>query len=362
MDPIRGSSAYNDPSINSANPAQAPQAAAETHSSGHPTSLTTAMLSDHAIKSLNYKEGQGSEHEKKLATFAKQAIGSRQLQISTNQTASDIAQFGMKNGRDVLAIITKLNEHAAYDILSVGLRIGTQAPVSMKLPSPATAVAGDARRSTELPRLANETPLHAAGSAAPHLPEQGESSSAVPTDTSINPLLIANRKTVINLVTKLNKWDQKECLGIIEEKLKAEPPGQQQLLLQDLNKRLSGMAAAAKPACIVTWADTATKERIIQDRDTRTPHERTLQDKISQHLGNKNFEDVFEKICLSLEITERVKVRDVSIVKGKYRSPLFARVFSGKLEPLAAIQNLKQHLDSVDARQRYDAILSWSNE
>ncbi len=163
MDPISGRSAYN-VLASSANPAEAAQTAAGTHPSGHASTLTSAMLSHHTLAALNTKETQGDEQEKTLAGFAKEAIGSGQLQISPNQPANGIAQFGMKRNQDVLVIQAKLNERSEYDVLSVGLRRGSKAHISMTLPSPTTAVAGTARPLSGLLGLPNELLLQIAGS------------------------------------------------------------------------------------------------------------------------------------------------------------------------------------------------------
>lgn len=136
MDPIRGSSAYNMQS-SSVNSAQAAQASAGTHPSGHADSLTPRILSDHTVAALNAKETQGNEQEKMLAGFAKGAIGSGQLQLSPNQPPNGIAQFGIKRNQDVLVIKAKLNEQSKkYDVLSVGFRRGSEKPVSITLPTP----------------------------------------------------------------------------------------------------------------------------------------------------------------------------------------------------------------------------------
>jgi hypothetical protein len=58
MDPIRSSSAHN-VQTSSVNPAQAAQATAGTHPSGHADSLMPYMLSDHTVAALNAKETQG---------------------------------------------------------------------------------------------------------------------------------------------------------------------------------------------------------------------------------------------------------------------------------------------------------------
>jgi hypothetical protein len=165
MDPIRGSSAYSMQNISSANPAQTVQAAAGANPSGHSGSLTWAMLSDYTVNALSGKEAQGNEREKMLAGFAKQAIGSGLLQLSPNQTPSGIAQFGMQRNQDVLVIKAKLNENdrSKYDVLSVGFRRGSGAPVSMILPSPSRAASGTARPPSALLCLPNELLLQIAG-------------------------------------------------------------------------------------------------------------------------------------------------------------------------------------------------------
>ncbi|TPG90008.1 hypothetical protein EAH72_30740 [Pseudomonas caspiana] len=127
-----------------------------------------AMLSHHALDALNAKETQGNEQEKTLARFAKQAIGSGLLQISSNQPAVGGAQFGMESNQDLLVIKAKLNERSEYDVLSVGFRRGSQTPVSMTLPSPSTAVAGTARPRSALLNLPNELLLKIAGSTRTH--------------------------------------------------------------------------------------------------------------------------------------------------------------------------------------------------
>ncbi|NJP03640.1 hypothetical protein HBH25_22750 [Pseudomonas sp. hsmgli-8] len=162
MDPIRGSSAYNVQS-SSANPAQAAQATTGTHPSGHASSLTAAMLTDQAVAALNDKETQGNEQEKMLAGFAKGAIGSGQLQLSPNQPVKGDAQFGMRRNQDVLVIKARLNDQSKYDVLSVGFRRGSGAPVSMTLPAPSTAAARNARPPSALLGLPNELLLQIAG-------------------------------------------------------------------------------------------------------------------------------------------------------------------------------------------------------
>ncbi|WP_223538323.1 hypothetical protein [Pseudomonas sp. GL-B-16] len=92
------------------------------------------MLSHHTLDALNAKETQGDEQEKTLAGFAKEAMRSG-LKISPNQPANGIAQFGAQRGDDVLVIQAKLNERSEYDVLSVGLRRGSKAHISMKLPA-----------------------------------------------------------------------------------------------------------------------------------------------------------------------------------------------------------------------------------
>ncbi|MBF7142741.1 MULTISPECIES: hypothetical protein [Pseudomonas] len=139
MDPIRGSSAYNMQS-SSASPAQAAQAAAGAHPSGHADSLMAHMLSDHTVAALNAKETQGNEREKMLAGFAKQALSSSsQLKLSPNQPADGDAQFGIRRNQDVLVIKARLNENdrSKYDVLSVGFRRGSEGSISMGLSVPA---------------------------------------------------------------------------------------------------------------------------------------------------------------------------------------------------------------------------------
>lgn len=128
MDPIRGASAYTP---------QAAETLSEAHPSGHERSLTSSMLSNHALDALNAKEMQGSEQEKTLAGFAKEAIVSGRLQLSPNQSPNGIAQFGMQHHQDVLIIQAKLNERSEYEVLGVGFERGSSPPLSMKLPAPA---------------------------------------------------------------------------------------------------------------------------------------------------------------------------------------------------------------------------------
>lgn len=353
---------YNVPSSGAAGPAQTTVVGAERHSSGHFKSLTWAMLSGHSTAALNAKIVGGSEKEKKLAMLAEQAILGEGLMLSPNQRANSNAQFGIKNGQDPLVILAKL-EGSKYDILSIGLRSEAEPLV---LPRPSTAVASTARHSPAPLGFSNEMLLRTLGSAAPtaqRLTEQGESSSAASTDTSSNARLIANNNKIIKqLVTKLNKWDRKDCVGIINEKLKGEPAEKQQILIQDLNKKLSTTLIDKKPECIQQWAAKVTSERIIENRDQRTPHERDLQEKVLQQLKDPDFKEAHDEMCSLLEIDERFKVKDISIVRGYYRSPLYKRVFSGKLPPLEAIQNIKQKFDSVGRQQKYQAILDWGNE
>ncbi|TPG87756.1 F-box domain-containing protein [Pseudomonas caspiana] len=162
MNPIRGSSAYN-VQASSANPAEAAQTAVGAHPSGHASSLTLAMLSHHALDALKAKETQGDEQEKTLARFAKEAIGSGQLQISPNQPANGIAQFGMRRHQDVLVIKAKVNERSEYDVLSVGFRRGSEGPISMTLPGPSAAGAGRVQRPSALMDLPNELKQHIVG-------------------------------------------------------------------------------------------------------------------------------------------------------------------------------------------------------
>ncbi|WP_223538298.1 hypothetical protein [Pseudomonas sp. GL-B-16] len=163
MGPISGRSTYN-VQASSAHPAEAAQTAAGTRPSGHASKLTSAMLSHHALAALNAKETQGDEQEKTLAGFAKEAMRSGQLRISPNQPANGIAQFGMKRNQDVLVIQAKLNEQSEYDVLSVGLRRGSEAHIFMTLPGPTTAVAGTARHPSGLLDLPNELLLQIADS------------------------------------------------------------------------------------------------------------------------------------------------------------------------------------------------------
>ncbi|WP_194483512.1 hypothetical protein [Pseudomonas asuensis] len=124
------------------------------------------MLSHHSVAALNAKETQGTEKEKDLARLAKRAIGSDQLKISSNQPANGIFQFGIECNQGVLVIKTKLNERLEDDVLSVGFRRGSEAPVSMTLPRPSTAVVGTARHPSALLGLPNELLLQIAGSTA----------------------------------------------------------------------------------------------------------------------------------------------------------------------------------------------------
>ncbi len=135
MDPIRGASAYtSQPS--SAHPAEAVQTAAEAHPSGHARSLTMAMLSHHAQDALNAKEMRGSEQEKELVKFVKDAIRRDQLRISPNQPPNGIAQFGMRRNQEVLVVQAKLNERSEYDVLSIGFKGSYGDPLSLKLAVP----------------------------------------------------------------------------------------------------------------------------------------------------------------------------------------------------------------------------------
>ncbi|MBF7142627.1 MULTISPECIES: hypothetical protein [Pseudomonas] len=86
MEPIRRGIAHNTQAT-SANPAQGAPAAIEAHPSGHDSSLTAQMLSNHSVNELNAKERQGTENEKALAQVAKYALESGQLKISPKQPA-----------------------------------------------------------------------------------------------------------------------------------------------------------------------------------------------------------------------------------------------------------------------------------
>ncbi|GGM32142.1 hypothetical protein GCM10009425_48370 [Pseudomonas asuensis] len=90
MESIRSGTAYNT-KVSSTNPAQGTQAATGTHPSGHDRSLTSSMLSDHSVAELNAKETQGTEQEKALARFAKEAIGRGHLQLAPNQQPNSVA-------------------------------------------------------------------------------------------------------------------------------------------------------------------------------------------------------------------------------------------------------------------------------
>lgn len=132
MDPIKGASANTD-QTRLALPAEAAQNAVEAHPSGHARSLTSLMLSNQAANALNAKEMQGSEQEKTLSGFAKEAIGSRQLQRSPNQSPNGIVQFGMRRNQATVVIQAKLNERSEYDILGVGLKKDSGELISMRL-------------------------------------------------------------------------------------------------------------------------------------------------------------------------------------------------------------------------------------
>jgi uncharacterized protein YkuJ len=141
----------------------AAQAAERAHLSGHAGTLTQAMLSDHSVRALNAKENQGTEEEKTLTRRAKQAIGIG-LRISSNQSANAVAQFGMSHNQDVLVIRAKLNDRSEYDILSVGFRRASEAPISMTLSNPRAIAAGAAGSKSALLGLPNELLQSIAGS------------------------------------------------------------------------------------------------------------------------------------------------------------------------------------------------------
>ena len=164
MNPIIGGNNNYNVQASLANPAETAQTAVGTHSSGHAGSLTLARLSHHALDALNAKETQGDKKEKTLARLAKEAIGSGQLQILSNQPANGVAQFGKRHNEDALVIKAKLNERSEYDILSVGFKRGSEEPVSMTLPRPSTAVTPTARHPSALLGLPNELLLQIAGS------------------------------------------------------------------------------------------------------------------------------------------------------------------------------------------------------
>lgn len=132
MDPIK-SAAPNTGQTGLAPPAEAAQNAVEAHPSGPARTLTSLMLSNHAVNALNAKEMQGSEQEKTLSEFAKEAIDSRQLQRSPNQSPNGIVQFGMRRNQATVVIQAKLNDRSEYDILGVGLKKDSGELISMRL-------------------------------------------------------------------------------------------------------------------------------------------------------------------------------------------------------------------------------------
>lgn len=161
MDPI-GNNASNNMQASSAQPIEAPQSSPVIHPSGHANTLTSAMLSNHALATLSIKEAQGDKTEKTLASFAKWAIVSGQLQISSDQQPNDNAQFRVERNQDVLLIQAKLNERSEYDVLNVELSRGSEAPVSMTLTQPRAAVSEAARPPPTLSNLPNELLLQIA--------------------------------------------------------------------------------------------------------------------------------------------------------------------------------------------------------
>ncbi|MFC6478836.1 hypothetical protein ACFQDN_23185 [Pseudomonas asuensis] len=115
---------------------------------------------------MNAKETQGNPTEKWLAGCARQAIGSGQLQISSNPPENGIAQFGMRHNQDVLVIKAKWNDPSGYDLLSVGFRRGTEKPISMTLPKPNAAVVSKVQHPSALMKLPNELLLQIGGGTA----------------------------------------------------------------------------------------------------------------------------------------------------------------------------------------------------
>jgi hypothetical protein len=137
MDPIR---AGNAPPmlINLENDAEPMHTVSEMHPSGYATTLKFSMLSNRTMAALSAKEKQGDEHEKTLAIYVKQAMGTGLLKISPNQRANSNAQFGMQPTlNSVIAVKATLNERLEYDILSIGLKRDGEAPIFTLLLAPA---------------------------------------------------------------------------------------------------------------------------------------------------------------------------------------------------------------------------------
>lgn len=156
MDSTRGISAHNVHSSRLANATQAARATTDPHSPERGISLTKAMLSNHAQDSLDAQELADGKQGKNPARRANEAITIGQLQLSPNQSPSDIARFVAHIDQDVLTIEAKLNENSKYEVLSVTLQSGAESPVVVTLPKPSVAVTGAVSKPPASLRLPDE--------------------------------------------------------------------------------------------------------------------------------------------------------------------------------------------------------------
>lgn len=120
----------------SANTVDTVHESTRSNSTAHPHLLTWALLSSRTVDTLNAKETEGNENEKRLARDTKEAVRRGHLQASSGQLVGEIAQFKMQQHKDTLVVQAKLNEESEYDVLRVDSHKGSAAPISMLLPLP----------------------------------------------------------------------------------------------------------------------------------------------------------------------------------------------------------------------------------
>jgi hypothetical protein len=322
----------------------------------YPQTLQAGMVNQSSIAWLDGYKGSTDAGERALAKAVVFAIGDSTLSLGNPESQNaGRALYGkhLQTGRGTVSILVNLKPlgDGTFDLKSAAMRDGADESRKVIITAPVNAGVSAQAQPNPTPQF----PVQHSGTPAVGPSSQPLGPVAAP------PQFSRQISTGINRVlAELTLWDRTEAQGQIENKLRSVPVNEQTALLIYLTTQLSGKTSDAKPAIIQNWAATATVDRAMEGGDMRTERERELQNALTEQNRNLAFSKPRDEILEMLPHATRRAAGRIDISRGdQFTSPLYSRVFSDRRGPVAAITDIRNLIEPLPARERYEAIKQW---
>lgn len=333
-------------------------AAATSASTAEPLSM--AQIHRASMAWLNAYSASASKADSDLARAVISGIQEGTLQVGNPAAQSkERAQYGKHvalpgGGSASLVINLAIRSDGLLELFSAAMR-DTFTKKRTAISAQATAIPINVGGATTAPTLVIPSV---------QIPTQTQTQKTLHTDSiaarpELSRQITKHIDEIANSLTFSSERDTAQ--NQIVAKLSALPSDQHVRLILVLKTQLSNCNASAKARTIGIWAEDATVERIAERSDMRTPRERELQDVIDTLKNNPAFNSPLQEIfSMFSNYVQRKRSSTTNIMKGAvHASPLFSRVMADTRGPLVAIQDIRDHLLTVNDAHRYQALLDW---